>query len=100
MSSTPPACAPTARSGAWGYNGNGQLGQGDFVNRLTPVRVGTATKWQSVSAGWGHTVALRTDGTLWAWGANAWGQLGDGTTTPRNVPQQVGSATWSSVVAG
>ncbi len=29
----------------------------------------------SVAAGEYHTVAVKTDGTLWAWGLNNWGQL-------------------------
>jgi len=35
----------------------------------------------SVSVGQFHTVAIRTDGSLWAWGDNRAGQLGDGTET-------------------
>ena len=63
--------------------------------------VGTATTWQSVAGGYYHTVAVRTDGTLWAWGHNDLGQLGDGTTTTRSTPAQVGSATgWQGVAAG
>ena len=38
-----------------------------------------------------HTLALKTDGTLWAWGQNAFGQLGDGTTATRSTPVQVGT---------
>src|SRR3990172_3720456 len=34
----------------------------------------------------GHTVALKSDGTVWAWGYNGFGQLGDGTITDRHTP--------------
>ena len=51
-----------------------------------PVQVGTATNWARVSAGGDHTVAVKTDGTLWAWGDNNYGQLGDGTTTNQSTP--------------
>jgi alpha-tubulin suppressor-like RCC1 family protein len=47
-----------------------------------------------ISAGWFHTVVLRSDGTLWAWGANVSGQLGDGTRVPKSSPIQIGSERW------
>ena len=58
-----------------------------------PVQVGTGTNWASVSAGYVHTVARKTDGTLWAWGFNGYGQLGDGTYVTKYVPVQV--STWT-----
>ena len=39
-----------------------------------------------IAAGDSHTMALKSDGTLWAWGYNLCGQLGDGTTVNRNSP--------------
>ncbi len=90
---------------AWGRNDYGKLGDGSAVNtvRRTPVQVGTATNWQSVSSGNIHTLALRQDGTLWAWGSNSLGQLGTGSasSTPQLSPVQVGTATdWQAVAAG
>jgi hypothetical protein len=41
------------------------------------------------SAGVGHTLVLKENGTVWAWGDNTYGQLGDGTTTDRLTPVQV-----------
>ena len=52
----------------------------------------TGDRAQAFAARW-HTVALRTDGTLWAWGANYYGQLGNGTYAGTNTPQQVGTNT-------
>ena len=43
----------------------------------------------TVSSSWSNTLALRTDGTLWAWGENRNGEVGDGTTTARETPIQV-----------
>ncbi|MDO7850662.1 HYR domain-containing protein, partial [Hymenobacter convexus] len=55
----------------------------------------------SVSAGTTHSLAVRTDGTLWAWGNNASGQLGTGGGGSSATPVQVGAATnWASVSAG
>jgi alpha-tubulin suppressor-like RCC1 family protein len=42
-----------------------------------------------VAAGFTHSLALLSDGTVWAWGCNFNGQLGDGTTTQRTSPVQV-----------
>ncbi len=80
-----------------GYNGMGQLGIGNTVNKNFPVQVfGT---WSSVSSGYYHTAAIKSDGTLWTWGYNGYGQLGDGTVTNRLSPVQVGSANnWALIV--
>jgi len=38
------------------------------------------TGMSAIAAGWYHSVALSSDGTVWAWGDDEYGQLGDGTT--------------------
>jgi hypothetical protein len=43
----------------------------------------------SVSAGNRHTLAIKTDGSLWAWGDNGWGQLGDSILTNQSSPVKV-----------
>ena len=35
--------------------------------------------WSDISVNT-HSVAIKTDGTLWSWGHNSQGQLGDGIT--------------------
>ena len=56
---------------AWGYNQFGKLGDGTVVfSRNSPVQIGTKSDWKLVSAGFEHTIGLKTDGTLWAWGRN------------------------------
>ncbi|MEG1028239.1 MAG: T9SS type A sorting domain-containing protein, partial [Oscillospiraceae bacterium] len=54
-----------------------------------------------ISAGQYHSLAIKSNGTLWAWGENDKGQLGIGNTTNQNSPVQIGTATnWVQVDAG
>ena len=46
--------------------------------------------YSSVAAGGSHSLALKTDGSLWAWGCNGCGQLGDGTTEDNHKPVRIG----------
>ena len=84
---------------SWGYNGNGQLGDGTTTDRLTPVLVSGITTATSVSAGGGHTCATLADGTVQCWGYNDKGQLGDGTTTHRLTPVLVSGITTATSVS-
>lgn len=87
---------------AWGSNHTSQLGDGTLVKRTSPVRIGNASKhWAVVSPGGEHTMALKSDGTLWAWGYNYHGQLGDGTTVRRSYPIGIGKHhQWKAVDSG
>lgn len=87
---------------AWGINGGGQLGNGVFnQNAPDPIQIGIATNWQNVIAGGGLSLAIKSDGTLWAWGLNTYGTLGNGTTIDSNIPIQIGSNTdWVSIASG
>ncbi|HEY0457924.1 MAG TPA: FG-GAP-like repeat-containing protein, partial [Pyrinomonadaceae bacterium] len=71
---------------AWGFNDNGQLGDGSIVSRATPVQVGSAVTGFNniiaISAGDSHSIALKSDGTVWVWGDNEFGQIGNGTSSP------------------
>lgn len=85
----------------WGYNGEGQLGDGTTTDRTTPVQVGHADSWATVSPGGSHTCATRVDGSAWCWGLNTQGELGDGTTQQRLTPVRVGKANdWTALQAG
>jgi alpha-tubulin suppressor-like RCC1 family protein len=55
----------------------------------SPVQVVGMTSVTQVAAGGLHSLALRSDGTVWAWGNNFYGQLGDGTYTASSTPVQV-----------
>ncbi len=64
----------------WGYNENGELSDSNSGNIMIPVRVGENNAWSSVqSAGYGFSIAMKTDTSLFSMGANHFGQLGDGT---------------------
>ncbi len=83
---------------AWGYNYDGEFGNGTTTNSTTPVQVSSLTGITTISAGCYHSLALTSDGKLWAWGGNLYGQLGNGTTTRSTTPVQVSSLT-SAVTA-
>lgn len=87
---------------AWGRtDNNGSLGDGTTTASASPIQIGTDTNWSKVYAGELHSMAIKTNGTLWAWGTNAWGYLGDGTQTSRNSPVQIGAGTdWASIALG
>jgi alpha-tubulin suppressor-like RCC1 family protein len=87
---------------AWGNGSYGQLGlnqAGSYANRSSPVQVGGLTNWTSnISVSYNHTVATKTDGTLWSWGSNNDGQLGQNDRVNRSSPVQVGALTnWSKI---
>ena len=88
----------------WGYNHFGELGNGTIAIENAPVKIGTDTNWLFVSAGTGPTafsLAIKTDGTLWAWGNNQFGQLGDSSTINKLSPVKVGDDNdWVQVSAG
>jgi alpha-tubulin suppressor-like RCC1 family protein len=81
---------------SWGNDEYGQLGNGDT---FSPRQIGATTNWASVSSGETHTLAIKSEGSLWAWGSG--GVLGDGTQTRRYSPVQIGTETdWVSVSCG
>lgn len=98
---------------AWGPNGRGELGPvratcatryARFPCSDVPVQVRGLGGVVSVSAGSGHALALKGDGTVWAWGSDDYGELGDGVSgtginraTPARVP---GLAHMRAIAAG
>ena len=88
----------------WGANALGQLGDGTFANRPTPVtsaRFGSGSGVVAIAAGLSHAVALKADGSVWSWGSNNNGNLGNPSIVgASNVPVPViGLGSGSGVVA-
>ena len=81
----------------WGYNGNGQLGNGkqgsDPINiteqEENPIYGKTI---EQVSATHTYSAAIDSTGDLWMWGDNSKGQLGNGTTTNSSTPINIKEA--------
>jgi alpha-tubulin suppressor-like RCC1 family protein len=66
---------------AWGYNSNGQLGNGTTSNLLYATQIATLTNIIGIATSQYHTLALQSNGTVYGWGADQYGQAGTGTTT-------------------
>ncbi|MFN5677972.1 MAG: RCC1 domain-containing protein, partial [Roseiflexaceae bacterium] len=100
-------CALTSLGAAycWGWNTNGQLGDGTTTDRSAPVAVSmpTGVTFTQIDAGQAYTCALTSAGIAYCWGKNSVGQLGDGTTTDRSIPMAVSmpaGVTFASISAG
>jgi alpha-tubulin suppressor-like RCC1 family protein len=84
----------------WGNDASGQLGDNSTATQqLYPVQVKTTATGNpllvgviDVAGGASHSIALKSDGTVWTWGSNASSQLGDGGTTSRKLAAQVKTA--------
>ncbi|MCB1394792.1 MAG: chromosome condensation regulator RCC1 [Rhodobacter sp.] len=74
----------------WGFNWQGQLGDGTDIDRVRPRRVvDLEGDFVAITAGVEHSCALTAAGAVYCWGDNDAGQLGDGTTRDRWRPVQV-----------
>jgi len=86
----------------WGGNATGQLGDGSTTSRSSPQTVaGGGTNWFNVACGYGHTIAVKLDGTLWSWGNNNNGALaisGANRSSPGTIAS--GGTTWKICSAG
>ncbi|XP_027003676.1 RCC1 and BTB domain-containing protein 2 isoform X4 [Tachysurus fulvidraco] len=86
---------------AWGHNGYSQLGNGTTNHGLIPAMVSTNLinkRVNEVACGSHHTIALTTDGEVYAWGYNNSGQVGSGSTANQPTPRRVSSCLQNKVV--
>lgn len=83
---------------SWGWGGStmkgaGGLGHAGGQDEPTPRLLRTLTDQgvpvEAVECGEFHTVALTTDGEVWAWGNGEYGRLGNGETDTLEVPEPV-----------
>jgi alpha-tubulin suppressor-like RCC1 family protein len=96
-------CAITVDGGVkcWGWNRDGQLGDGTTINRSTPVDVsGLTTGVTNLSIGGFHMCAISAGGGIECWGGNFGGQLGDGTATDRHTPVDVSGIPGGAISIG
>jgi len=95
-----------------GLNGNGQLGDGTYNNTNRPELI-VSNNVTAIAAGGretpnvsGHSLFLKSDGSLWAMGYNGFGQLGDGTKSPNapnsgtNRPEEIVPSNVTAIAAG
>jgi len=80
---------------SWGEGGRGQLGLHSNNDHTVPYQVhgpgnvGFLTDVVDIAAGDHHSLALKSDGTVWAWGEGGSGQLGVHSDNDHTVPYQV-----------
>ena len=81
-----------------GYSGEGALGRTGSQTSL--LEVNADTDWSSVSVGAAHTLAIKTNGTLWGWGNGSNGRIGTNDELYKLSPVQIGVATdWAEAYA-
>jgi alpha-tubulin suppressor-like RCC1 family protein len=86
------ACAllDTGEVRCWGWNSNGQLGDGTRKDSTAPVDIAELPPGiVSIACGYQHTCALTGMGAIRCWGNNFYGQLGDGKTADSWAPVAV-----------
>ena len=80
---------------SFGWNRDGQLGQGDLMIRFEPSLISELTHVVSISCGGRHSLALcghedlSRSPKLYTWGWNGYGQLGQGDEESRLIPTEV-----------
>jgi alpha-tubulin suppressor-like RCC1 family protein len=89
MAIAAPAQAHEYLPKAWGFNNQGELGNGKTESSGVPVAVSKVSGVRAMAGGSNHSLARLENGTVMAWGENNYGQLGNGSTTDSHVPVAV-----------
>ena len=76
------------------------MGNGTTTDSSTPIQVTGLSGLAAIAGGAYDSLALKSDGTVWAWGDNTFGQLGNGTTASSSTPVQVSSLSGVVAIAG
>jgi len=99
----------------WGLNNQGQLGLGNTVNQLAPMKTtypAGVTSWKAMTATHNSFIGIDQKGQLWSWGAGSVGELGLGATgplpssnpihqfIPQEIPNPEGITGWTEIMAG
>src|ERR1700677_1850787 len=82
---------------AWGYGDDGQLGNGSIANQKVPVLVSmpTGVAAVAIAGALDDSLAIGSDGNLYAWGEDDAGELGNGGTTNSDTPVHASLATFA-----
>jgi alpha-tubulin suppressor-like RCC1 family protein/pimeloyl-ACP methyl ester carboxylesterase len=80
---------PTGEAYCWGYNIDGELGDGTIMARNAPTPVLGGHQFVQLALGGNHTCGLVQSGAAYCWGQNLGGALGDGTTVSHGIPTLV-----------
>jgi alpha-tubulin suppressor-like RCC1 family protein len=94
--------ASSGHAWAWGNNADGELGNGTttpYGGVATPGQVSQLAGVTAVAGGSNFSLALKSDGTVWAWGNNGWGQLGRGSYVSSTTPVQVSGLSGVKAIA-
>ena len=85
------ALATDGAAWCWGFNADGQLGDGSTRDSAKPVPVAGGLRFVSISAGRFHSCGVTLDDAVWCWGGGRFDGLGTGarggSTVPVRVPQ-------------
>ncbi len=83
----------------WGYNTDGQLGNGNTTNQSSPVLVKGLAAAVDINAGYRHTCAIVNGGKVFCWGQNTYGQIGNGTASSTDITSATETKALDKVVS-